>query len=136
MLIRQENQRNAILVTIWSFLDKGFKYYPDICNGCHDLLMMSVNLGNIAISNIKRSDYLCSIRGISKSWGNKLDEKYWLDWKMWNIIKHSNLLSHKKLSRKTLTFGDIEISKKNYCHKSPIFLEDLSTERSNKISSS
>ena len=67
MLIRQVNQRNAIFVTIWSFLDKGFKYYLDICNGCHDLLMMSVNLGNIAISNIKSGDYLCSIRGISKS---------------------------------------------------------------------
>ena len=25
----------------WYFLDKGFKIQPDVCNWCHDLLMMS-----------------------------------------------------------------------------------------------
>ena len=33
----------------WYFLDKGFKFQPDICNGCHDLLTMSMNLSNVAI---------------------------------------------------------------------------------------
>ena len=26
------------------FLDKGFKFHPDICNCCHDVLMVSMNL--------------------------------------------------------------------------------------------
>ena len=26
------------------FLDKGFKFQPNVCNGFHDLLMMSMNL--------------------------------------------------------------------------------------------
>ena len=40
-----------------------------------------------------------------------------------NIIKHKNLLSHIKMGKEILTFGDIEIEKnKFYCHKSPIFL--------------
>ena len=26
------------------FLDKDSKFQPNICNGCHDLLMMSTNL--------------------------------------------------------------------------------------------
>ena len=25
----------------WYFLNKGFKFQPNVCNGCHDLLMMS-----------------------------------------------------------------------------------------------
>ena len=51
----------------WYFLNKGFKFQPNVCNGCHDLLMMSMNLSNIAILNIKSSDYRCIISGISKN---------------------------------------------------------------------
>ena len=36
----------------WYFLNKGFKFQPNVCNRCHDLLMMSVNLSDIAILNI------------------------------------------------------------------------------------
>ena len=39
------------------FLNKGFKVQPDVCNACHDLLMMSMNLSDTAILNIKGSDY-------------------------------------------------------------------------------
>ena len=67
MLIRQLNQNNAIFVTIGFFLDKGLKFQPDVCNGCHDLLMMSMNLSNIAILNIKGADYHCIVSGISKN---------------------------------------------------------------------
>ena len=38
-----------------------------VCNGCHDLLMMSMNLSDIAILNTKGTDYCCIISGISKS---------------------------------------------------------------------
>ena len=51
----------------WYFLNKGFKFQLDVCNRCHDLLMMSMNLSNIYIINIKNSDYRCIINGISKS---------------------------------------------------------------------
>ena len=50
----------------WSFLDKGFKVQPNVCNRCHDLFI-SVNLSDIAILNIKSADYCYSISGISKS---------------------------------------------------------------------
>ena len=50
----------------WYFVDKGFKFQPNVCNGCHDLLMMSMNLSDIAILNIKGSDYCCIISLISK----------------------------------------------------------------------
>ena len=49
------------------FLDKGFMYQPYVFNGCHNVLMMSINLHDIAILNIRGIDYCCIINGISKS---------------------------------------------------------------------
>ena len=51
----------------WYFLNFSFKFQPNVCNRCHDLLMISMNLSDIAILNIKGSDYCCIISGISKS---------------------------------------------------------------------
>ena len=48
-------------------LDKGFKFKLNVCNGCHDLLMMSMNLDNIAILKIRSADYHCIISRIMKS---------------------------------------------------------------------
>ena len=45
---------------------KGLKFQWYVCNGCHDVLMMSLNLDNIAILNINDTDYCCIINGISK----------------------------------------------------------------------
>ena len=41
-------------------------FQPYVCNRCHDLLMMSMNLSNIAILKIKNVDYHCIVTGISK----------------------------------------------------------------------
>ena len=51
----------------WYFLNYSFKFQPNVCNRCHDLLMMSMNLSDIAILNIKGSDYCCIISLISKN---------------------------------------------------------------------
>ena len=51
----------------WYFLNYSFKFQPNVCNRCHDLLMMSVNLSEDAILNIKGSDYCCIISLISKN---------------------------------------------------------------------
>ena len=50
----------------WYFLNKGFKFQPYVSNGCLDLLMMPMNLSDIAISKIKNADYHCIITGINK----------------------------------------------------------------------
>ena len=47
----------------WYFLNYSFKFQPNVCNRCHDLLMMSLNLSDISILNIKVSDY-CFINGL------------------------------------------------------------------------
>ena len=66
MLIRQANRKSDIC-QYWYFLNKGFKFQPYVCNRCHDLLIMSMNLSGIFILKIKSADYYCIITGISKS---------------------------------------------------------------------
>ena len=53
MLIKQVDKRNAILFTIGSFKDKGFQTQLNVCNGCHDLLMITVDVKDIAILKIQ-----------------------------------------------------------------------------------
>ena len=58
----------------WYFLDKGFKFQPDVCNGCNDVLMISMNLSDIAILNIHRVDYRCIVSAISKKEAVNLEQ--------------------------------------------------------------
>ena len=51
----------------WYYLNKGFKFQPNVCNRCHDLLMMYLNLSDVAILNIKSADYRCTISRTRKS---------------------------------------------------------------------
>ena len=51
----------------WYFLIYSFKFQPNVCNRCYDLLMISMNLSDIAILNIKGSGYGCIISLISKN---------------------------------------------------------------------
>ena len=39
------------------FLDKGFKYEPYLCNGCHGLMQKAMNFSDAVIVAIKGSDY-------------------------------------------------------------------------------
>ena len=43
----------------WYFLNYSFTFQPNVCNRCRDLLMLSMNLSDITILNIKSSDYRC-----------------------------------------------------------------------------
>ena len=47
-------------------------FETNACNRCYDLLLMSVNLSDIAVLNIKGSDYRCSISFIRKIEATKL----------------------------------------------------------------
>ena len=67
MLIRQVHQKSFIICHFWYILDKGFKFQPDVCNVCYDVLLMYLNLSNIAILNIQGADYSCIINRISES---------------------------------------------------------------------
>ena len=60
-------QKSVIFVTIGIFLNKGFKFQRYVHSRYHDLLVMSMNLRDIAILKNKNTDYHCIINGISKS---------------------------------------------------------------------
>ena len=51
----------------WYFLNSSFTFQPNVCNRYHDLIMMSLTLSDIAILNIKGSDYHCVSNLISKN---------------------------------------------------------------------
>ena len=53
--------RECDICHYWYFLIYSSKFQSNVCNKCHDLLMMSINLSDIAILNIKNSDYRCII---------------------------------------------------------------------------
>ena len=65
MLIKQANQECDIC-HYWYFLNKGLTFQPNICNRCHDLLMMPMNHSNIAILKIKVFNLCCIISEIRK----------------------------------------------------------------------
>ena len=51
---------------LYFFFNHGFIFQNYVCNGCHDLTMLSVNISNIAIITVKNVDYCCLIHNISK----------------------------------------------------------------------
>ena len=58
--------KECMLCHYWYFKDVGFKFEPDVCNKCHDVLRTAYKLKNIAISNIKGVDFRCILWGISR----------------------------------------------------------------------
>ena len=104
----------------WCFLNFSFKFQSNVWNRCHGLIMMSVNLSDIAILNIKGSHFCCIISLISKNEATSLMQNADLTEKNQNIIKHKNLLSRIKMGKGT--FGDIEFEKnKFYRYRSLLF---------------
>ena len=55
------------LYQYWFFKDIGFKFEENVCNSCHDLLMMAHSLKSIAILNAKEVTFRCLLIGISKN---------------------------------------------------------------------
>ena len=74
------------------FFNCSFKFQPNVCNRSHDLSMMSINLSDIAILNIKDCDYSFIISLISKNEAIKLlqnddlAEKSRILSKKWKIV--------------------------------------------------
>ena len=72
MLKKTSALKDCDICHYWYFLIYSFKFQPDVCNRCHDLLIISINLSDVAILNTKSSDYCCIISLISKNEAIKL----------------------------------------------------------------
>ena len=44
-----------------------FKFQDSVCSGCHDLMILCLNISDLAIITVKYFDYCCIIHNISKS---------------------------------------------------------------------
>ena len=75
----------------WYFLNYSFKFQSNVCNRCHDLLPMSINLSDIAILYIKGFDYCCIISLISKNEAINIMQNSDLSEKS-GIMKHKRLI--------------------------------------------
>ena len=49
------------------FLNYSFNFQANLCERCHGLLLISMNLSDIAVLNVKGSDYDCIISLIGKN---------------------------------------------------------------------
>ena len=87
----------------WYFLNKGFEFQQNVCNRCHDLLM-SMNVRDITILNVRSSDYGCIISGVRKNEAIDIMQDT-------NFTEEGdkNLLSRIKMGKENLVFGDFEI---------------------------
>ena len=63
--MKQIYQKRCDICHYWNFCS--FMFQSNVRNRFHDLLMMSINLSDIAILNIKGCDYHCTISLISKN---------------------------------------------------------------------
>ena len=51
----------------YHFSDRGLTFQPNVCNGCHDLLMMSMKLSCVNILDIKDFDYRVLLSELAKT---------------------------------------------------------------------
>ena len=63
----KSNKSRECMICYYSFFNHGFKFQDYVCNGCHGLTTLSVNISDIAIIIVKSVDYRCIITNVSKS---------------------------------------------------------------------
>ena len=71
MILLKVTTAKNVRLPLLSF-NHGFKFQNSVCNGCHDLTILSVNINDIPIITITNVAYCCIIHYISKSAANNL----------------------------------------------------------------
>ena len=66
VLLKTSASKECIIYHYQYFLDKCIEFQQYIFNGCHNILMMCLNLTDTTILNICSVDYCCIINWISK----------------------------------------------------------------------
>ena len=54
---KTNGSRECIICQYWCFLDIKFKFQPEVCNGCHDLMQKSISFNDVALVTVKGNDY-------------------------------------------------------------------------------
>ena len=54
-LVKSNNSKECVICHYF-FSNHGFKFQDSVCNGCHDLTMLRLNISDIAIITVKNVD--------------------------------------------------------------------------------
>ena len=63
----ESNNSKVCMIYHYWFFNHGFEFQDYVCNGCHDLTMLYLNIKDITIIKVKNVDYRCIIDNITKS---------------------------------------------------------------------
>ena len=63
---KSNNSKEYMICRYW-FFNHECKLQDSVCNGCHDLTILCLNLGDTAIITVKNFDYRCIIHNNIKS---------------------------------------------------------------------
>ena len=70
--IDMNNSKECMFCHYWYYLDKDFTYGPYLCDGCYNIMQKCINLKNIAIVHIKKSEYRIYFLDMTKREAKKL----------------------------------------------------------------
>ena len=65
--LAKSNNNKECMICHYFFFNHGFIFLYSVCNGCHDLSILSVNISDIAVITVENVDYRFIIHNISKS---------------------------------------------------------------------
>ena len=49
--------RECIIYRYWYFLKINFRFQPEVCDGCHDLMQNTTSFNDVANVSVKENDY-------------------------------------------------------------------------------
>ena len=75
----KSNNTNRYMVFCYRSFNHGFEFQDSVCNYCHALTMLCLDISDISVITIKGVDYRCIINGIRKSEAIRLLENYLLE---------------------------------------------------------
>ena len=64
--VNKTSASNECMLWHYWYFNVGFKIEPHVCHKCHDVLMTAYELKNIALLNVKWTDFRCILWGISR----------------------------------------------------------------------
>ena len=91
----KSNNSKECMICHYFFFKNGFEFQYSVCNGCHDLSVLCINISDIATITVKNVDYCCIIHNISKS-------------EAINLLENSVLEDHEYIKKYCLNFKSIQ----------------------------
>ena len=66
---KSNRSKECMICNYWVFYHR-FQFQDSVCTGCHEVIISSVNISDIAIVTVKDAGYCCIIYNIWKSEAN------------------------------------------------------------------